>query len=76
MLDYILFEGVCFVLSYSICGRYLFAPLTGNKEGCNGLMVLRVRPKPTRFPINSLYTPLDNTLLHYYSFITDVKAKS
>ncbi len=37
------------------CGRYLLAPLTGNKEGSKGLMVLRVKPTPTRFPTNSLY---------------------
>ncbi len=38
------------------CGRYLLAPLTGNKEGSKGLMVLRVRPTPTRFPVNNLCT--------------------
>ncbi len=27
-------------------------------------MVLRVKPTPTRFPTNSLYTPMDNTPLH------------
>ncbi len=27
-------------------------------------MVLRVKPTPTRFPTNSLYTPMDNTALH------------
>ncbi len=27
-------------------------------------MVLRVKPTPTRFPTNSLYTLMDNTLLH------------
>ncbi len=27
-------------------------------------MVLRVKPTPTRFPTNRLYTPMDNTLLH------------
>ncbi len=45
------------------CGRYLLAPLTGNKEGSKCLMVLRVKPTPTGFPINSLYTPMDNTLI-------------
>ncbi len=40
--------------------RYLLAVLTGNKEGSMGLVVLRVRPTPTRFPINSLYTPMDS----------------
>ncbi len=43
---------------------HLFAPLTGNKEGSKRLMVLRVKPKPTRFPTNGLYTPIDNTPLH------------
>ncbi len=46
------------------CGRYLLAPLTGDKEGSRSLMVLRVKPTPTRFPTNSLYTPMDNTTLH------------
>ncbi len=41
-------------------GRYL----TGNKEGSNGLMVLRVMATPTRFQTNSLYTPMDSTPLH------------
>ncbi len=27
-------------------------------------MVLRVKPTPTRFPTNSLYTPMVNTPLH------------
>ncbi len=43
------------------CGRYILAPLTGNKEGSMGLMVLQVKPTPTRFPTNSLNTPMDNT---------------
>ncbi len=30
-------------------------------------MVLRVRPTPTRFPTNSLSTPMDNTPLHLIS---------
>ncbi len=29
-------------------------------------MVLRVKPTPTRFPINSLYTPEENTPLHTF----------
>ncbi len=40
---------------------------TGNKEGSKGLMVPRVKPIPTRFPANSLYTPMDNTPLHSIS---------
>ncbi len=36
--------------------------LTGNKEGSTGFMVLRVKPTPTRFPTNILYTPVDNAL--------------
>ncbi len=40
------------------CGRYLLAPLNGNKEGSKCLVVLRVKPTPTRFSTNSLYTPL------------------
>ncbi len=27
-------------------------------------MALRIRPTPTRFPTNILYTPVDSTLLH------------
>ncbi len=30
------------------CGRYLLASLTGNKKGKKGLMVLPVKPTPTR----------------------------
>ncbi len=30
-------------------------------------MVLRVKPTPTQFPTNSLYTPMDNTPLHSIS---------
>ncbi len=45
------------------CGRYLLAPLTRNKEGSMWLMVLRVRPTPTRFPTNILYSPVDSTPL-------------
>ncbi len=32
-------------------------------------MVLRVKPMPSRLPINSLYTPVDNTLLHSISSV-------
>ncbi len=42
-------------------GAYLLAPLNGNKEGSMSLMLLRVKPTPTRFPTNILYTPMDNT---------------
>ncbi len=45
-------------------GRYLLAPLNGNKEGCKCLMVLRVKPTLIRFPTNSFHTPMDNTPLH------------
>ncbi len=51
------------------CGRYLLAPLNGNKEGNKCLMVLRVKPTPTWFPTNSLYTPMDNTPLHSISSV-------
>ncbi len=55
------------------CGRYFLASLNGNKGGSKCLMVLRVRPTPTRFPTNSLYIPMENTPLHsiprvYYSW--------
>ncbi len=49
--------------------RTLLAPLNGNKEGSKCLMVLRVKPKPTRSPTNSLYTPMDNTNLHSISSV-------
>ncbi len=49
------------------CGRYLLAPKTGNKERGKSLMVLRVKPTPTRFPTKSLYTPMDTTPLHSIS---------
>ncbi len=45
-------------------GHYLLAPLTGNKEGRKGLIVLRIMPTPTRLPTNCLHTPMDNTPLH------------
>ncbi len=32
-------------------------------------MVLRVKPTLTRFPTNSLYTPMDNTPLHSISSV-------
>ncbi len=51
------------------CGRYLLAPLNGNKEGSKCLLVLRVKPTPTGFPTNSLYTPMDNTPLHSISTV-------
>ncbi len=38
------------------CGRYLLAPLTRNNEGSKSLIVLRVKPTPTRFPSNMPYT--------------------
>ncbi len=47
------------------CGRYLLASLTGNEEGSRSLMVLLwVKPTPTRFPTDNLYIPSDNTHLH------------
>ncbi len=49
------------------CQRYLLAPLTGNKEGNKSLVVLRVKSTPTWFPINGLYTPMDNTPMHSIS---------
>ncbi len=48
------------------CGRYLLAPVTENKEESKCLMVLRVKPIPTRFPTNSLYNPMDNTPLNSF----------
>ncbi len=45
-------------------GLNSLSSLTGIKEGRQGLMVLRVKPTPTRFPTNILYIPMDNTLLH------------
>ncbi len=51
------------------CRRYLLAPLTGNKEGSKGLMVLRVKPTPTRCPTNSLDAQMDNTRVHSISSV-------
>ncbi len=48
---------------------FLLASLTGNKDGSKCLMVIRVKPTPTRFPTNSLYTPMDNTPLHSISSV-------
>ncbi len=47
----------------------IYLLLTGNTKGSRGLMVLRVKPTPTQFPTNSLYTPMDNTLLHSLSSV-------
>ncbi len=38
------------------------ASLTGNKDGSEVRIVLRVKRTPTRFPTNSLYTPMGNIL--------------
>ncbi len=45
------------------CEHYLLAPLTGNKEGSKGLMVLRGKPAPNRFPTSLLCILMENTLL-------------
>ncbi len=50
-------------------GGYYHAPLTGNKVGSECLMVLRVKPTPTRFPTNSLHTAMDITPLHSISSV-------
>ncbi len=47
------------------CERYPLVPLTGNKEGSRGLMVLRVKLTPIQFPTNSPYTLMDDTPLQY-----------
>ncbi len=45
--------------------RALFTySLNLSKEGSKGLMVLQIKPIPTRFPTNSLYTTMDNTPRH------------
>ncbi len=50
--------------------RTLFTcSLNGDKEESKSRMVLRVKPTPTRFLINSLYTPMDNTPLHSISSV-------
>ncbi len=48
---------------HHVDGTYLL-PLTVFKEENKGLMVLRVKLKITRFPIYSLYIPMDSTFLH------------
>ncbi len=50
-------------------GRYLLASITGNTKGNNCVVVHRVKPTPTRFPTNSLYTPMRNTPLHSISSV-------
>ncbi len=48
------------------CGRYLLAPLTGNKQGSKGLMILRVKPTPTRvLDQQSLYPDGQHILVFY-----------
>ncbi len=52
------------------CGCYLRAPLTGNTKGSKCLMVLRVKPTPTRFLINSpRWTTHPCTLLYQVSAV-------
>ncbi len=51
------------------CGRYLLTLLTGNTKGSHDHMVLLVKSTPTRFPTNSLYTPMDNTPFLYISSV-------
>ncbi len=48
------------------------ALFTGNNEGSRGPVVLRVKPIPTRFPTNSLFTPMDNT---YYCCLVKMAFK-
>ncbi len=46
-------HGCCSVRATRVslpCGRYLLAPLTGNKERSKSLTVLQVKPTLTRFP--------------------------
>ncbi len=42
--------------------HYLLDSSTGNKDGSMELMVLRLRPAPTQFPTNILYTPVSSNL--------------
>ncbi len=41
----------------------------GNKEGSQVLMILRVRPTLTRFPITILYALVDDTPLHSFTSV-------
>ncbi len=41
-----------------------------------GLMLLRVKPTLTRFPTNSLYTPMDTTPLHFISSVCNPRGES
>ncbi len=57
-------HGYCLVRATGAslpCGRYLLAPLTGNKDGSKAVTAPRVRPTPNRFPIN--ISLVDGTLL-------------
>ncbi len=47
----------------------LSCSLYWEQKGSKCLMVLRVKPTPTRFPTNSLYTPMDNIPLHSISSV-------
>ncbi len=60
----ILAEAIAVAWSAPHCGRFLLAPLSGNKEGSKRLIDLRVKATPTWFPTNSLYIPMDNTPMH------------
>ncbi len=42
------------------CGRYLPTVLIESKEGSGELTILLVKPIPTRFQTNILYTPVDS----------------
>ncbi len=50
-------------------GYHLLALFSGNKEGSQALMILRVRPTPSRFPIIILFTPVDDTPLHAFTSV-------
>ncbi len=50
-------------------GRCLCVPLNGNKEGSKGFTVLSFTGTPTRFPTNSLYTPMGNIPLYSISSV-------
>ncbi len=53
------------------CGHYWLAPVTGNKKESNCLMVLRVKPTPTRFPTSTL--AFMSSMCHPCGFVADVR---
>ncbi len=50
------------------CGRYVLALLAGNEKWSKELMVIRVRPTPTRFPTTVLNAPGEQHTLAFHIY--------